>query len=214
MRQKPGTRKNRGEKVVKDIRRANRKQYSAEEKIRIVLDGLKGEDSIAELCRREGIAPSLYYSWSKKFLEVGKKRPVGDTARAATSTEVKVTFPPTPGPLRTGIFHLGMDEGGRPMKRKRFTEEQIIAVLKEDGGVAKTDGSCRRHGISSATFYSWRNKYGGRDAFEAKRQRELEIGNAKLMRMVPDMILDMFSMKERLAKNWRYSLSSAKLPPC
>ena len=100
------------------------------------------------------------------------------------------------------------------MKRKRFTEEQIIAVLKEDGGVAKTDGSCRRHGISSATFYSWRNKYGGRDAFEAKRQRELEIGNAKLMRMVPDMILDMFSMKERLAKNWRYSLSSAKLPPC
>ena len=65
MRQKPGTRKSHGEKVVKDIRRATRKQYSAEEKIRIVLDGLKGEDSIAELCRREGIAQSLYYSWSK-----------------------------------------------------------------------------------------------------------------------------------------------------
>ncbi|MEL6920425.1 MAG: transposase [Pseudomonadota bacterium] len=106
MRQKPGTRKNHGEKVVKDIRRANRKQYSAEEKIRIVLDGLKGEDSIAELCRREGIAPSLYYRWSKEFLEAGKKRLAGDTARAATSTEVKVIFPPTSGPLRTGIFHL------------------------------------------------------------------------------------------------------------
>ena len=78
-----------GEKVVKDIRRATRKQYSAEEKIRIVLDGLKGEDSIAELCRREGIAQSLYYSWSKEFLEAGKKRLAGDTARAATSTEVK-----------------------------------------------------------------------------------------------------------------------------
>ena len=89
MRQKPGTRKNHGEKVVKDIRRATRKQYSAEEKIRIVLDGLKGEDSIAELCRREGIAQSLYYSWSKEFLEAGKKRLAGDTARAATSTEVK-----------------------------------------------------------------------------------------------------------------------------
>ena len=89
MRQKPGTKQSHGEKVVKDIRRATRKQYSAEEKIRIVLDGLKGEDSIAELCRREGIAQSLYYSWSKEFLEAGKKRLAGDTARAATSTEVK-----------------------------------------------------------------------------------------------------------------------------
>jgi len=89
MRQKPGTNQSHGEKVVKDIRRATRKQYSAEEKIRIVLDGLKGEDSIAELCRREGIAQSLYYSWSKEFLEAGKKRLAGDTARAATSTEVK-----------------------------------------------------------------------------------------------------------------------------
>ena len=89
MRKKPGTKQSHGEKVVKDIRRATRKQYSAEEKIRIVLDGLKGEDSIAELCRREGIAQSLYYSWSKEFLEAGKKRLAGDTARAATSTEVK-----------------------------------------------------------------------------------------------------------------------------
>ena len=89
MRQKPGTKQSHGEKVVKDIRRVTRKQYSAEEKIRIVLDGLKGEDSIAELCRREGIAQSLYYSWSKEFLEAGKKRLAGDTARAATSSEVK-----------------------------------------------------------------------------------------------------------------------------
>jgi transposase len=89
MRQKPGTKQSHGEKVVKDIRRSTRKQYSAEEKIKIVLDGLKGEDSIAELCRREGIAQSLYYSWSKEFLEAGKKRLAGDTARAATSSEVK-----------------------------------------------------------------------------------------------------------------------------
>jgi len=77
------------EKHVKDIRRATRKQYSAEEKIRIVLEGLRGEYSIAELCRREGIAQSLYYSWSKEFLEAGKKRLSGDTTRQATSTEVK-----------------------------------------------------------------------------------------------------------------------------
>jgi transposase len=81
--------KDTAEKVVKDIRRATRKQYSAEEKIRIVLEGLRGEDSIAELCRREGIAQNLYYRWSKDFLEAGKKRLAGDTARAATSDEVK-----------------------------------------------------------------------------------------------------------------------------
>jgi transposase len=78
-----------GEKVVKDIRRATRKHHSAEDKIRIVLDGLRGEDSIAELCRREGIAQSMYYGWSKEFLEAGKRRLAGDTARAATSEEVK-----------------------------------------------------------------------------------------------------------------------------
>ena len=90
MRQKSGTRKAPAEQVIKDIRRATRKQYSAEEKIRIVLEGLRGEESIAALCRREGIAESLYYTWSKEFLEAGKKRLAGDTARAATSDEVKV----------------------------------------------------------------------------------------------------------------------------
>ncbi|ANT62967.1 transposase (plasmid) [Salipiger sp. CCB-MM3] len=90
MRQKPGTPKPSAEKVVKDIRRRTRKQHSAEEKIRIVLEGLRGEESIAELCRREGIATSLYYSWSKEFLEAGKKRLAGDTARQASSPEVKV----------------------------------------------------------------------------------------------------------------------------
>jgi transposase len=85
----PETQKPSSERIVKDIRRATRKQYSAEEKIRVVLDGLRGEHSIAELCRREGIAESLYYSWSKEFLEAGKRRLAGDTARAATGTEVK-----------------------------------------------------------------------------------------------------------------------------
>ena len=88
MRQHSNLAKDTAEKVVKDIRRATRKQYSAEEKIRIVLEGLRGEDSIAELCRREGIAQNLYYRWSKDFLETGKKRLAGDTARAATSDEV------------------------------------------------------------------------------------------------------------------------------
>jgi transposase len=84
-----GGRQSPSERLVRDIRRATRKQYSAEEKIRIVLDGLRGEVTIAELCRREGIAESLYYSWSKEFLEAGKRRLAGDTARAATTNEVK-----------------------------------------------------------------------------------------------------------------------------
>ena len=90
MRQRMEVKKPSAEKVIKDIRRVTRKQYGAEEKIRIVLDGLRGEESIAALCRREGIAESLYYNWSKEFLEAGKKRLAGDTARAATSDEVKV----------------------------------------------------------------------------------------------------------------------------
>ena len=76
------------ERLVRDIRRATRKQYSSEEKIRIVLSGLGGEASIAELCRREGIVQNLYYRWSKEFLEAGKKRLAGDTARSATTQEV------------------------------------------------------------------------------------------------------------------------------
>ncbi len=89
MRQKSGRPKERAEKVVRDIRRATRRRFSAEEKIRIVLEGLRGEDSIAELRRREGIAQSLYYRLSKEILEEGKKRLAGDTAREASTGKVK-----------------------------------------------------------------------------------------------------------------------------
>ena len=88
MRQKSGARESSSERRVKNIRWVTRKQYSSEEKIRIGLDGLRGEFSIAELCRREGIAESLYDSWSREFLEAGKRRLAGDTARAASSSEV------------------------------------------------------------------------------------------------------------------------------
>ena len=89
MRQKSIGTKDPAERAVRDIRGKTRKQYSAEEKIRIVVSGLRGEESIAALCRHEGIAEGLYYSWSKEFLEAGKKRLAGDTGRQATSGEVK-----------------------------------------------------------------------------------------------------------------------------
>jgi transposase len=76
------------EAKVREIRRKTRRRYNAEEKIRIVLEGLKGEESISELCRREGVSPNLFYNWSKEFLEAGKRRLQGDTKREATSGEV------------------------------------------------------------------------------------------------------------------------------
>ncbi len=82
-------RKQSTEAAVRDIRRRTRRKFSPEEKIRIVLEGLRGEQSVSELCRREGIAANLYYRWSKDFLEAGKKRLAGDTVREATSDEVK-----------------------------------------------------------------------------------------------------------------------------
>jgi transposase len=89
MRQKQEAKPGSAEKTIRDIRRATRRRHSSEEKIRIVLEGLRGEDSIAELCRREGLNQNVYYRWSKDFLEAGKKRLAGDTARDATSDEVK-----------------------------------------------------------------------------------------------------------------------------
>ena len=90
MRQKSNSTPASSETLVRNIRRATRKHHAAEEKIRIVLDGLRGEDSIAELCRKDGIAQNLYYRWPKEFLEAGKKRLAGDTAREATSMISKI----------------------------------------------------------------------------------------------------------------------------
>jgi len=89
MRSKRANSKAPAQALVKDIRRKTRRHFSAEEKIRIVLEGVRGDDSIAELCRKEGIAQSLYYTWSKEFMEAGKRRLAGDTARSATTDEVK-----------------------------------------------------------------------------------------------------------------------------
>ena len=96
------------EKAVRNIRRATRRHYSAEEKICIVLEGLRGEDSIAELCRKEGINQNLYYRWSKEFLEAGKKRLAGDTVREATTDEVKSLRQETLG-LKEGVAELLME---------------------------------------------------------------------------------------------------------
>ena len=88
------------------------------------------------------------------------------------------------------------------MKHKGFSDEQVIGVLKEHEAGARVDDICRRHAISTATFYTWRKKYGGMEASDAKRLRELEAENMKLKRIVADQVLDMSAMKELLGKHW------------
>src|ERR1044071_420004 len=123
MRQKSGPLREPADQVVKAIRRATRRHFSAEDKIRIVLEGLRGEDSIAELCRREGIVQNLYYRWSKDFLEAGKKRLAGDTARAATSDEVK-DLRREAGALKEVVAELALEN--------RVLKKRAIGVGEDD----------------------------------------------------------------------------------
>ncbi|MBB4064400.1 putative transposase [Gellertiella hungarica] len=88
------------------------------------------------------------------------------------------------------------------MKKQRFTEEQIIGVLREQEVGAKTADLCRKHGISEATFYNWKAKYGGMDVFEAKRLKALEEENAKLKKLLAEQLLDVAALRELLSKKW------------
>src|SRR5262249_31797767 len=129
------------EKTVRDIRRATRRHHSAEEKIRIVLEGLRGEDSIADLCRKEGINQNLYYRWSKEFLEAGKKRLAGDTAREATSDEVKelkaearqlkeTLAAPRRAPLPSIPASRPRNHAGKPPRSGVLHRHRILCQLK------------------------------------------------------------------------------------
>jgi putative transposase len=88
------------------------------------------------------------------------------------------------------------------MKRKQFTEEQIIAILKESEAGMKNQDICRKHGITEQTFYRWRSKYGGMQVSEAKRLKELEAENRKLKQLLAEAHLDNAAMKEVLSRNW------------
>ncbi|WP_420875278.1 IS3 family transposase [Paremcibacter congregatus] len=177
MKQKTVRKSTSSERVVKNIRRKSRKIYSAEEKIRIVLDGLRGEMSIAELCRREGIAESVYYKWSKDFLEAGKQRLAGDTARAANSDEVKglrreacdlkeVVAEQT---LELRLFKKHDRGWGRRRMRYPASEKlEIIRLVESSHLPAKR--TLDRLDIPKTTFYRWYDRFlmDGPEALEDK----------------------------------------------
>ena len=178
---------------MKDIRRATRRHFSAEDKIRIVLEGLRGEDSIAELCRKEGIAQSLYYGWSKEFLEAGKRRLAGDTARAATTDEVKDLRRETTAlkEVRGGAgagnppAQKKHDRGwGRRRMRYPASEKlEIIRIVEQSHLSVAQDAGADRH--SRATFYRWYEQYqaGGPEALEDRPSQPSRVWNR-----IPDEI--------------------------
>ena len=193
MRQKSNTPETPSERLVRDIRRATRKQYSAEEKIRIVLDGLRGEVTIAELCRREGIAESLYYSWSKEFLEAGKRRLAGDTARSATTSEVKdlkrqaleLKEVVAEQALELRLLKKKHDRGwGRRGMRYPASEKlEIIRIVEQSHLPVRR--TLDKLGVLPASFYRWYNRYqtGGIEALDDKPSKPSRVWNR-----IPDEI--------------------------
>ena len=169
MRQKSRPEKQPAEDAIRDIRRATRRHFSAEEKIRIVLEGLRGEESIAELCRREGIASSMYYHWSKEFLEAGKRRLAGDTARAATPDEVKDLRREAQA-LKEVVADLTLENrllkkkhdrgwGRRGMRYSASDKIEIIRLVEQSHVPARR--ALEKLGIPRSSFYRWYDRYQG-----------------------------------------------------
>ena len=170
MRTKIDTQSDEAEKAVRDIWRATRRHFSAEDKVRIVIAGLRGEDSVAELCRKEGINQNLYYRWSKDFLEAGKKRLAGDTAREATSDEVK-GLRAEAHQLKELLAELVMENrllkkkraGGWGVRYMRYAAAEKLEIIRM---VEQSSLSVRRTldqiGIPRSTFHCWYDRYRAR----------------------------------------------------
>ncbi|EFG9941161.1 IS3 family transposase, partial [Escherichia coli] len=187
-----------------------RRHFSSEDKIRIVLDGLRGEDSIAELCRKEGIAQSLYYTWSKEFLEAGKRRLAGDTARAATTGEVQDLRRETRA-LKEAVADLTLENrllkkkhdrgwGRRRMRYPASEKLEIIKIVAQSHLPAKK--TLDQLGIARRTFYRWYDRYveGGPEALEDRPSRPNRVWNrisAEVQSQIIDMALEQSELSPR-----------------
>jgi putative transposase len=198
MRPKSSSAKKPAERVVKDIRRATRRHFSAEDKIRIVLDGLRGEDSIAELCRKEGIAQSLYYVWSKEFMEAGKRRLAGDTARADRRSEGSAPRgqrpegvrcrPDTREPSAQKKHDRGW--GRRRMRYPGSEKLEIIRIVEQSHLPARK--TLEQLGIPRRTFCRWYDRYleGGPEAPEDRPSAPSRVWN-RIPADIHDQIIEL-----------------------
>ncbi|WP_156494148.1 MULTISPECIES: IS3 family transposase [unclassified Erythrobacter] len=187
------------EQVVKDIRRKTRRHFSSEDKIRIVLEGLRGDDSIAELCRKEGIAQSLYYTWSKEFMEAGKRRLAGDTARAATTDEVR-DLRREARDLKECVADLILENrllkkhdrgwGRRRMRYPASEKLEIIRIVEQSHLPAKR--TLDQLGVARRTFYRWYDRYleGGPEALADRSSTPIRVWN-RIAPEVQDQIVEM-----------------------
>ncbi|WP_261388802.1 IS3 family transposase [Qipengyuania gaetbuli] len=199
MKPKSSRSKSPAEQVVKDIRRKTRRHFSTEDKIRIVLDGLRGDDSIAELCRREGIAQSLYYTWSKEFMEAGKRRLAGDTARAATTDEVK-DLRREARDLKECVADLTLENrllkkhdrgwGRRRMRYPASEKLEIIRIVEQSHLPAKR--TLDQLGVARRTFYRWYDRYleGGPEALQDRPSAPSRVWN-RIGEDIQDQIVEM-----------------------
>ncbi|MEC7743572.1 MAG: IS3 family transposase [Pseudomonadota bacterium] len=187
------------EQVVKDIRRKTRRHFSSEDKIRIVLEGLRGDDSIAELCRKEGIAQSLHYTWSKEFMEAGKRRLAGDTARAATTDEVR-DLRREARDLKECVADLILENrllkkhdrgwGRRRMRYPASEKLEIIRIVEQSHLPAKR--TLDQLGVARRTFYRWYDRYleGGPEALADRSSTPIRVWN-RIAPEVQDQIVEM-----------------------
>ncbi|MCI2213001.1 IS3 family transposase [Pseudosulfitobacter pseudonitzschiae] len=187
------------DRVVKDIRRQTRRHFSAEDKIRIVLEGLRGDDSIAELCRKEGIAQSLYYTWSKEFMEAGKRRLAGDTARAATTGDVQ-DLRREARALKECVADLTLENrllkkhdrgwGRRRMRYPASEKLEIIRIVEQSH--LPTKRTLDQLGIARRTFYRWYDRYleGGPEALADKPSAPSRVWN-RIGEDIQDQIVEM-----------------------
>ena len=209
MRQKSGPEKQPAEDAIRDIRRATRRHFSAEEKIRVVLEGLRGEESIAELCRREGIASSMYYGWSKEFLEAGKRRLAGDTARAATSDEVKDLRREASVEGGRGRSHPRKPTaqkkhdrgwGRRSMRYSPSDKTEIVRLVEQSTLPARR--TLEELGIPRSSFYRWYDRYqrGGPEALADRPSRPDRVWNRipeAIRSQIVDLALDQPELSPR-----------------
>jgi putative transposase len=209
MRQKSWPEKQPAEDAIGDIRRATRRHFSAEEKIRIVLEGLRGEESIAELCRREGIASSMYYGWSKEFLEAGKSRLASDTARAATSDEVKDLRRETSVEGGRGRSHPRKPTaqkkhdrgwGRRRMRYSPSDKTEIIRLVEQSTLPARR--TLEKLDIPRSSFYRWYDRYqrGGPEALADRPSRPNRVWNRipeAIRSQIVDLALDQPELSPR-----------------